>query len=187
MKKNVLGFLFVCLLVIVAVQVFGGRGDIARAEDAPTAVKKDYADGASKTAEFVGEKACKKCHFKVHKAWKKKLHAGAWEALPEEHRNTTSKDEQGRACASCHTTGFGATAQKGFVDAATSAHLRGVQCESCHGAGSEHMAATKELKAKKLKKFPAGANSFMAGAGRDCRDCHNSHFSFKKKFGPKDK
>ena len=150
--------------------------------------ERSYAAAASATAQYVGSKACKKCHFKVHKRWTALgLHVGAWEALPEEYRNTTSKDDEGRTCASCHTTGFGATSQKGFVDAATSRHLLGVQCEACHGAGSEHIAAAKALRGSKLKKFPAGAKTFIAGAGRDCRNCHNPHFSFRQAYGKEDK
>ena len=199
MSKKVFAFLVVGLVVIGFVQILGGRGDVAKADDpkpdakaedpqpdaeedeaATEDAKQDYAVAASKTAEYVGAAKCKACHFKPHKSWTKMLHAGAWEALPEMYRNETSTDKAGRACASCHTTGFGATEQKGFVDAETSKHLLGVQCEACHGAASEHIAAVATLKARSLKKFPAGEDKFIAGAGRDCRDCHNPHFSFKE-------
>ena len=66
------------------------------------------------TAEFVGARACGKCHPSAYKAWKSSPHSRAHAALPKENL----KDPR---CMRCHGSG---DPDRGAV-----------QCESCHGAG----------------------------------------------------
>lgn len=129
---------------------------------------------------YVGAKSCKMCHMKQHRAWKKMKHAQAWENLPKEFRAAGKTDDRGRACISCHVTGY--QQPGGFESADKSAHLLGVQCEACHGPGSLHKAAANQLRAAKVKKFPEGANKFIQLKPTNCADCHNPHVSYAKKY-----
>ncbi len=94
----------------------------------------EAAKEATKAAAFkyVGAQACKACHMgeKNGKIWETYLespHAKAFEKLPEASRANA-------ACLGCHTTGHGKEIAKGK----TAADLQGVQCEACHGPGSEY-------------------------------------------------
>ena len=136
-------------------------------------------------ATYLGEKACKKCHMKQHRAWKKMLHKSAWDNLPEQYRALDQKDSDGRACVSCHVTGYGEADKGGFESVEKSGHLLGVQCESCHGAGSKHVEKTKAMAEEKRKKFNEGEETFIILKTDNCADCHNPHVNHKKKYGPK--
>ncbi|MHC4970928.1 MAG: multiheme c-type cytochrome [Planctomycetota bacterium] len=131
---------------------------------------------------YVGAKSCRMCHAKQHRGWRKMKHAQAWENLPAAFRAADKKDEKGRACISCHVTGYGKPG--GFESADKSTHLLGVQCESCHGPGSLHKAAAKKLP-KGNKKFPEGADKLIQLKPTNCADCHNPHVSYAKKYKPK--
>lgn len=90
----------------------------------------------SGSATFVGSAACESCHTAEYATWKKGPHAHA--LAPLEAKQKTSDD----ACLKCHTTGFGRPG--GFPPGgkvAAHAGLASVGCESCHGPGSEHVAA----------------------------------------------
>lgn len=67
---------------------------------------------------FVGAEKCKPCHMPEYETWMKEPHAGA---------TITAKaaDDYVPACLKCHAT-------------AASEALPGVQCEACHGPGSEY-------------------------------------------------
>lgn len=82
---------------------------------------------------FVGEAVCQTCHAEQHKIWFDTQHATAYEKL-EEVNKAFDPD-----CIKCHTVGFDQPG--GFFDMNITSHLLGVQCESCHGAGREHVAA----------------------------------------------
>ena len=131
-------------------------------------------------ATYIGAKACKKCHFKQHKTWKKMKHAKAWESLPAKFQNMTEKDPEGRLCISCHVTGFGEKDRGGFDTIEASQHLLGVQCESCHGPGSKHKEAGQKVKDDKRKKFNADEPTFMNNQPTTCYGCHNPHISHAK-------
>jgi len=85
------------------------------------------------TAAYVGAAVCKNCHSEKHADWAETGHAEALEAL--QRIGQASNPE----CLPCHTVGFGQPS--GFVSEGTTPELAGVQCESCHGPGSEHVAA----------------------------------------------
>jgi hypothetical protein len=129
-------------------------------------------------ATYIGAKACKKCHIKEERTWKKMKHAGAWDNLPEKYRDPAQKDEQGRACISCHVTGYGA--EGGFVDAKASEDLLGVQCEACHGPGSKHKDAGQKVLDEKREKFNAGEATFIVLKTTNCANCHNPHVSHEQ-------
>lgn len=103
---------------------------------------------------FVGEAVCQTCHAAQHKVWFDTQHALAYEKLEDVNKAFDP------ACVKCHTVGFDQPG--GFFDMNITGHLMGVQCESCHGAGREHVEA-------------AGAKP-VANAGwskqKICAQCH---------------
>jgi hypothetical protein len=136
-----------------------------------------FEDDPTAGATYVGEAGCKKCHFKQHKTWKAMKHASAWDVLDEEYRTLSAKDDSGRACLSCHVTGWGQEDRGGFVDPETSAHLLGVQCETCHGPGSAHEELGRAMLKEKRKEFHPGESSLQILTPRNCANCHNPHYN----------
>ena len=166
MLRVLLSFLSLCVVLALSVVVWGTPPD----DD------KDPTNGAT----FVGAKGCRKCHSKQHRTWKKMKHATAWKTLPDKYKVPTEKDEQGRVCMSCHVTGWGQADRGGFENAEKSAHLLGVQCEMCHGPGSNHKAAGQKVLDEKRKKFNEGEKTFIILKPTTCADCHNPHVNHKK-------
>lgn len=107
--------------------------------------------GASFAADYVGAEKCKTCHMKQYNSWKETKMANAFAALKPEEQ----KDEK---CVSCHTTGAGKSATV----------LEGVQCEGCHGPGSEYkaMGTMKDL-------AKAKAAGLIVPDEAMCKTCHN--------------
>ena len=74
-----------------------------------------------------------KCHKPAVAFWKKTVHASAWKTLVEVDK------QYHYDCIGCHVTGWekpggsnlGTVEKRGLVD---------VQCETCHGPGSKHVA-----------------------------------------------
>ena len=87
-------------------------------------------------ASYVGAETCKTCHPKTFEKWSLTPHAAAWQALVHGPRGDRTMDA---SCVSCHATGLGDLS--GFVTASQTPHLKGQQCENCHGPGSRHVAA----------------------------------------------
>ena len=81
---------------------------------------------------FVGSQACQGCHGSIYEQWSKTAHATAWETLIEQKRSLDM------ACFSCHSTGGGLEDGPSHPTQITKA-LQGVGCESCHGAGQDHI------------------------------------------------
>lgn len=111
--------------------------------------------------KYVGEAKCKFCHQgekngEIYEKWQETPHATAFESLGEAHQNDD-------ACLKCHTTGFG-----GAIAAGTKPEdLRGVQCESCHGPGSEYK-AMKVMKSHELSL----QNGLVVPDEALCKNCH---------------
>ncbi len=80
---------------------------------------------------YVGEEACKSCHQEEYKVWAETLHSNAFAKLEQVNKAFDP------ACIMCHTVGFEASG--GFIDFDATPHLMNVQCESCHGAGRQHV------------------------------------------------
>ena len=111
-------------------------------------------------ATYVGADKCKMCHKDQHTSWLESKHAKAFSVLkPEEQK----KPE----CVKCHLTG--ATAE--------GVALEGVQCEACHGAGSEYKKPTIMSKSK-FAADKAGSLKAAIAAGltvptaETCAKCH---------------
>lgn len=137
------------------------------------------AGGTEAKHDYVGVKKCKTCHKPQFKSWSETGHAKAFDLLSDEEK----KNEK---CVACHSTG---TTAKGVF-------LEGVQCESCHGAGSDYKSA-KIMSKKKWKADPDAHKKMALDAGlnypkeADCVRCHtkegNSNFKEFKFEDRKDK
>ena len=96
-------------------------------------------------ASYAGNAACEDCHDEAAKFWEKTVHAKAWETL-EERGQQFDFD-----CIGCHVTGWN---EKGGSNLGHNDKLRDVQCETCHGPGSIHVAKGGEEKPLALAKAP---------------------------------
>lgn len=98
-------------------------------------------------ADYIGAAKCKICHKLEHTSWEGTGHAKAFDNL--------KPDEQAKAeCLRCHATGG-------------KAELPGVQCEACHGPGSEYKSMTV------MKDRPAAvAAGLLLPDEAACKSCH---------------
>lgn len=100
--------------------------------------------------EYIGADKCgKMCHKVEYKSWQTLAHSKAFERLEPEQQT----DE---GCLSCHATG-------GRAD------LPGVQCESCHGPGSDY----KGLKTMKDREVATAAGLILPDEST-CKRCHEN-------------
>ncbi len=103
-----------------------------------------YAQGPT----YIGADKCKICHKVEHTSWATTRHAKALDSLkPEEQKK--------QECIECHTTG-------------TKNELPGVQCEACHGPGSDYK--TMSVMKDKQKAIAAG---LIIPSEKGCVRCHN--------------
>jgi len=114
--------------------------------------------------EYVGDSKCKICHKKdgIHESWLATKHATAWDSLGVENQK---KEE----CIGCHTTGM---SDKGEL-------LTGVQCEACHGPGSDY-----KKKSIMEDREKAIANGLLIPDENTCKKCHNENVP--EEFRPKE-
>lgn len=100
-------------------------------------------------ASYVGAERCKLCHRAVFESWARTAHARAGGVLA---KIATPGEER---CLSCHAT--------------VKRELPGVQCESCHGPGSDYSAPEVMIDRDKAE---------MAGLIRPsivvCERCHEN-------------
>jgi len=83
----------------------------------------------SEKETFLGERACMSCH---EDAWKSYVSSGHRTAFATIRNKGQSNEPE---CLSCHTTGY--MYKNGFSETAQ-VNLQNVQCEACHGYGTEH-------------------------------------------------
>jgi len=114
-------------------------------------------------ALYVGSSACGICHKVVYSHWLKTRHGAAFNTLVAVGQQFDPE------CITCHTTGYGYVS--GFLTEKENKNLIDVGCESCHGAGSLHVANVND----KSYKYRA------VGEWR-CVACHDNEHSVKFKF-----
>ena len=104
---------------------------------------------------FVGNDDCAVCHNKTFKHWEGTGHASAYETLVK------AEHEYDPECVGCHVIGLNYFT--GFETIESTPELKGVGCESCHGAGSDH----KETQSKDYGRVGV----------ENCEICHNDEHS----------
>jgi len=112
---------------------------------------------------FVGEQVCARCHATESQQWRTTAHSLAWETLQRVKKDATPE------CIPCHVVGYRKAG--GFETGVRSPQLVNVQCENCHGMGTQHGDDWLER-----QKVDEGT----------CRTCHNQErdpeFDFAAKF-----
>ena len=106
---------------------------------------------------YVSATACRRCHEQAYLQWSATRHAFAYETLLKKERYFDA------GCVSCHTTGFGYST--GFQIGAQDSTLKGVQCETCHGPGKQHVGNPKKSNIR------SGADTSL------CLQCHDTKHS----------
>ena len=130
--------------------------------------------------QFLGAGKCKACHMYAkkgaqYKVWSESKHAQAFAVLASPKALEIAKakgvaDPQKAAeCLQCHVTGYG---EKADHFAASFSESLGVQCESCHGAGSSYYKRTVMIDARAHKIDPASVGLQMP-TKETCAHCHN--------------
>jgi len=104
--------------------------------------------------DYIGAKKCKICHRKdgTYETWEATLHATAWDKLTDEQKKnkdiipyySTGEDKKGKL-------------------------LEGVQCEACHGPGSDYK--SKSIMEDREK---AIANGLLIPDEETCKKCHHA-------------
>jgi len=100
--------------------------------------------------EYMGSESCKDCHKYAYDKWSKQRHARAYATL---EKDGSDYDPE---CVVCHVVGM--RYESGFVGPESTAKLKDVGCENCHGPGSGHI-------------LSAGEEA-MGEPKSDCVDCH---------------
>lgn len=147
--------------------------------------------------KFIGVKNCTMCHKtdkqgKQLDIWKNSGHSKAYNTLTTKKADEIAKTKglkkpaaESPECLECHVSGYDIDAKlldKGFD------YKDGVQCETCHGAGSEY----KNLQTMKDRKkaIGLGMREFKdtAAIEKFCKTCHNEKspvytgFKFNEKW-----
>ena len=81
---------------------------------------------------FLGADFCIRCHAGEGEQWKTTSHALAWQTLIEVKKDATPD------CIPCHVVGY--KQPGGFQSGSDAGRLGNVQCENCHGMGTQHEA-----------------------------------------------
>jgi hypothetical protein len=147
------------------------------------------------SSKYVGVKTCSPCHRTDKQGmqfdiWKKSKHSEAYQVLLTEAATEVAKKNgltapaaESPECLSCHTITETKMVEKSFDV------KDGVQCESCHGAGSAYKSIT--IMKDPVKAVAAGMREFKDDAAIEkfCITCHNEKsptykgFNFKEMWG----
>ncbi len=142
--------------------------------------------------QYVGVKDCRRCHKKVEqgeqfKIWSESAHAKAFETLKSEEAAKIAKEKgltvaahEAKECLQCHATGY--DAEPAMLGKKFSVE-EGVQCETCHGAGSKYK-KKKIMKSRELSLENGMTAIFVddGSAKKQCLECHNEKSPTYKEF-----
>jgi len=194
--------LFVGAMLVAAVAVAGGCADqnggqkpsttkptaaktTAPAKTTASATAKPTAAAAAGERSYVGVKKCAKCHKSEKRGnqfakWEASKHASAYKTLESDKAKETAKKKgiddptKSEKCLKCHVTAYGVD-KKLLGDKFDP--KAGVQCEACHGPGSDYD------KMKTMKdRDKAIAKGLVIPDEKVCVKCHNEESPFYKKF-----
>lgn len=141
--------------------------------------------------KYVGVKTCAMCHKsdkqgKQLDIWQKSKHSQAYKTLTTVRADSIAKAKglkkaaaESPECLQCHVVGHDVPAnlvEKGFD------YKEGVQCETCHGAGSGYKTIT--VMKDKAKAVAAGMKLAKNDAEIEkmCKTCHNDKSPVFKGF-----
>ncbi len=137
---------------------------------------------APKQPVYVGAKVCGSCHQAAHAVWVKSKHATAHDTLYNRESwkiaklsGISAKPWEAPICLGCHATA--SDAEKREKDE-TFRTVDGLQCEGCHGPGSDYADADVMRDPKR-----AMAAGLVKPATQYCEGCHaekNSHIKALK-------
>jgi hypothetical protein len=135
-----------------------GGTTMADSAQVPMAGEQGFVRVVGGNGNYAGQEAfwnCGICHPDAHAAWAETSHARAFETLRAigMHRNPQ--------CLPCHTVGYGLP--NGFQNEASTPHLAGVQCESCHGPAGDHLSNPRDPSLRPT----------VTIASEVCGGCHN--------------
>ena len=147
------------------------------------------ASSAMAAPTYVGAKKCRACHLKQFTSWEKTKMARSFDLLKPGVKAAEKKvagldpaaDYTADAkCLACHTIGYQQTG--GFTSLKVTPDLVGVQCESCHGPGSDYLAKDKmSLQNKEYKRADLIATGLVVPKAETCTaTCHNQKSPFVK-------
>lgn len=108
-------------------------------------------------ADYIGAAKCKMCHKVQYESWEQLAHSKAFDRLEGEQQADPE-------CLKCHATGG-------------KAEMPGVQCESCHGPGSDY----KGMKVMKDREASVAAGLILPDEGT-CKGCHENAPHDQKPF-----
>jgi hypothetical protein len=137
--------------------------------------------------KYIGVKMCKACHQSEKKGnqfgvWQKSMHSQAMKTLSTDTAEAIAKAKglktsaaESKECLECHA-----------ITVDTKLTLDGVQCETCHGAGSAYKSMP--IMKDKAKAIKAGLTEFKDEAAIEklCRSCHNEKSPTSKEFNFKE-
>ncbi len=134
---------------------------------------------APKSPVYIGAKVCGSCHAAAHAKWLTTKHAIAYDTLynPESWTiarlsGISAKPWESPICLGCHSTAF--DTEKWERDD-TFRPIDGLQCEGCHGPGSDYAEADIMRDPKR-----AMAAGLRKPATEYCIGCHNEKNSHTK-------
>ena len=108
---------------------------------------------------YAGNASCTDCHSEAAAFWQKTVHATAWQTLVDRGQQFDLD------CIGCHVTGW---QKPGGSNLGHNDKLRDIQCETCHGPGSIHVAKGGLEKPLAIAKAPATDL---------CTSCHTKEHS----------
>jgi hypothetical protein len=139
--------------------------------------------------KYTGVKDCSRCHKKEligdqAAVWKKTAHAKAFETLKSDKAVKLAKEKgiagpphEADECVRCHATAHGVTPEQ--TEKRPLRLQDGVQCESCHGPGSDYKAN------KVMSDHDASVKAGLWAPGDNekiCTACHNDESPSFKSF-----
>ena len=165
----------------------------------PAAAVPSVQDAEPAPLKYLGQAKCKNCHRAEeagdqHGVWSDTAHAKAFEVLGTPAGLAAGKSvgvdepQKSERCLKCHTTAHGV--EKDRLARRFNAE-DGVQCESCHGAGSLHLSnqmalatkRSKEERAKNPEFLPLDSDEIIVRPTKDtCYGCHNAECPTFERF-----
>jgi 2',3'-cyclic-nucleotide 2'-phosphodiesterase (5'-nucleotidase family) len=128
--------------------------EMSRAHNSATARERNTASETS--SGYVSSAACAQCHAAQYVQWANSAHSHATDPLP------ARQFEFEASCLSCHATGTQKATANPSIE---TARLQNVQCEQCHGPGSDHAAK------------PSKGYGRIANLQSACSACHTQQVS----------